>query len=81
MKTQTVIMFNHLYIQRVNFYFIFLPSKMSLQKFKTKSYCVGGRHYSGTTNITGKRTPQGKPYLQGKCNKDGENKIMFLFIT
>ena len=24
-----------------------------LNKFKTYSYCVGGRHYSGTNNITG----------------------------
>ena len=24
-----------------------------LNKFKTNSYCVGGRHYSGTINISG----------------------------
>ena len=24
-----------------------------LNKFKTNSYCVGGRHYSGTINIRG----------------------------
>ena len=24
-----------------------------LQKFKTSSFCVGGRHYSGTNNIRG----------------------------
>ena len=24
-----------------------------LNKFKTNSYCVGGRHYSGTNNIRG----------------------------
>ena len=24
-----------------------------LNKFKTNSYCVGGRHYSGTNNISG----------------------------
>ena len=24
-----------------------------LKKFKTNSYCVGGRHYSGTNNISG----------------------------
>ena len=24
-----------------------------LNKFKTNSYCVGGRHYSGTVNIRG----------------------------
>ena len=26
---------------------------MSSQKFKTNSYCVGGRHHSSTTKITG----------------------------
>ena len=26
---------------------------MSFQKFNTNSYCVGGRHYSSTTNIGG----------------------------
>ena len=26
---------------------------MSSQKFKTNSYCVGGRHHSSTSNITG----------------------------
>ena len=26
---------------------------MSFQKFKSKSYCVGGRHKSGTKNING----------------------------
>ena len=25
----------------------------SFNKFKTNSYCVGGRHYSGTNNIRG----------------------------
>ena len=26
---------------------------MSFQKFKTNSYCVGSKHYSGTKDITG----------------------------
>ena len=26
---------------------------MSFQKFKTNSYCVGGRHNSSTSNFTG----------------------------
>ena len=26
---------------------------MSFQKFKTNSYCVGGRHQSATKNIVG----------------------------
>ena len=25
----------------------------NFNKFKTNSYCVGGRHYSGTNNIRG----------------------------
>ena len=29
---------------------------MSSQKFKTDSYCVGGRHKSGTKNIVGEIT-------------------------
>ena len=29
---------------------------MSFQKFKTKSYCVGQKHYSGTKNIIGEIT-------------------------
>ena len=26
---------------------------MSFDNFKNMSYCVGGKHYSGTTNIRG----------------------------
>ena len=29
---------------------------MSFQKFKTDSFCVGGRHKSGTKNIVGEIT-------------------------
>ena len=29
---------------------------MNSQKFETDSYCVGGKHRSGTKNITGKIT-------------------------
>ena len=29
---------------------------MNSQKFKTNSYCVGGKHYSGTKNMTGEIT-------------------------
>ena len=32
-----------------------------LQKFKTNSYCIGGRHYSGTNNIRG--------FITSKCTK------------
>ena len=38
---------------------------MSLsQKLKTKSYCVGGRHYSGTNNISGAITSKGFKMLR-----------------
>ena len=30
-----------------------------LNKFKTNSYCVGGRQYSGTNNISGAITSKG----------------------
>ena len=33
---------------------------MGLQKYKTNSYCVGGRHRSATTNIVGDITVFGK---------------------
>ena len=29
---------------------------MNSQKFENISYCVGGKHYSGTINITGEIT-------------------------
>ena len=47
-----------------------------LQKFKTISYCVGGRHYSGTNNIRGfigepasRITSNGTKMLKGNCVK------------
>ena len=45
---------------------------MNSQKFKTNSYCVGGKHYSGTKNITGeitvnKKTGKQIKLLVGKC--------------
>ena len=45
---------------------------MSFQKFKTNSYCLGQRHYSGTKNITGeivynKKTGKDIKLLVGKC--------------
>ena len=47
-----------------------------LNKFKTNSYCVGGRHYSGTNNIRGAITPKGTKMLRGSCTKCGRNKSM-----
>ena len=45
---------------------------MSSQKFATDSYCVGGRHRSGTKDITGeitvnKKTGKDTKLLVGKC--------------
>ena len=45
---------------------------MSSQKFKTNSYCVGGRHHSSTSNISGditinKKTGKEVKLLVGKC--------------
>ena len=45
---------------------------MSFQKFKTTSYCLGQRHYSGTKNIIGeiafnKKTGKEIKLLVGKC--------------
>ena len=46
---------------------------MSSQKFKSNSYCVGGRHYSSTTNITGditinKKTGKQVILIIGRCS-------------
>ena len=45
---------------------------MNSQKFKSDSYCVGGKHRSGTKNITGeitvtKKTGRENNLLVGKC--------------
>ena len=45
---------------------------MSFQKFKTNSYCVGGRNHSSTSDITGditvnKKTGKEVKLLVGKC--------------
>ena len=45
---------------------------MNSQKFKTNSFCVIGKHYSGTKNLVGeitsnKKTVQEIKLLVGKC--------------
>ena len=54
-----------------------------LNKFKANSYCVGGRHYSGTNNIRGvigepasRISAKGSKMLRGSCTKCGRNKSM-----
>ena len=45
-----------------------------LNKFKTISYCVAGRHYSGTNNISGAITSKGTKMLKGICVNCKRNK-------
>ena len=45
---------------------------MNLQKFQSNSYCIGGKHHSGTKNITGditsnKKTGKQIKLLVGQC--------------
>ena len=47
-----------------------------LQKFKTNSYYVGGRHYSGTNNTRGFITSKCTKMLKGNCVKCERNKSM-----
>ena len=47
---------------------------MSFSKFKNNSYCLGGKHYSATTNIRGditqneKKTGAPVKLLRGTCS-------------
>ena len=56
---------------------------MSLNKFKNKSYCVGGKHYSATTNIRGDITVNEKTgmpvkLLRGTCSTCTRNKSLIV---
>ena len=56
---------------------------MNSQKFKSNSYCVGGKHYSGTKNITGeitvnKKTGKEVKLLVGKCSICNRKKSMIV---
>ena len=56
---------------------------MSSQKFKTISYCVGGRHYSSTSNINGditvnKKTGKEVKLVVGKCMICNRKKTMIV---
>ena len=57
---------------------------MSFPKFKNDSYCVGGRHRSGTKNIVGeitsnKKTGEEIKLLVGKCVVCNKRKSMIVF--
>ena len=49
---------------------------MSFQKFKTNSYCVGGRHRSATVKIYGDLTSKGSKVLIGYCSICNRKKSM-----
>ena len=56
---------------------------MKSQKFKTDRYCVGGRHRSGTKDITGeitvnKKTGKDTKLLVGKCMVCNRKKSMIV---
>ena len=56
---------------------------MSFQKFKSDSYCVGGRHRSATKNIVGeitinKKTGREVKLLTGKCVICNRKKTMIV---
>ena len=56
---------------------------MSFNEFKTDSYCVGGRHKSGTKNIVGeitinKKTGKEVKLLVGKCVICNRKKTMIV---
>ena len=51
-----------------------------LNKFKTNSYCVGGRHYNGTNNIRGVISAKGTKMLKGNCVKCNRNKSMRQYL-
>ena len=56
---------------------------MNSQKFKTNSYCVAGKHYSGKKNITGeitvnKKTGKQIKLLVGKCVICDRKKFMLV---
>ena len=56
---------------------------MSFNKFKNNSYCVGGKHYSATTNIRGditqnKKTGASVKLLRGTCSSCKRNKSLIV---
>ena len=51
---------------------------MTFQKFKSDSYCVGGRHRSFTVKIYGDITPKGSKILIGYCSICNGKKSMIV---
>ena len=48
----------------------------NFNKFKTNSYCVGGRYYSGANNIRGVASAKRTKMLKGFCAMCRRNKSM-----
>ena len=51
---------------------------MSFIKFKNNSFCVGGKHYSSTTNIRGDITSNNVKLLRGTCVTCKRNKSLIV---
>ena len=51
-----------------------------ISKFKTKSFCVVGRHYSGNIDILRVVTPKGSKMLKVNCTKCRRNNSMTVFM-
>ena len=53
---------------------------MSFQKFKTDSYCVGGRQRSAAKNIYGVITSKGSKVLIGYCSIEENLGLLMLIL-
>ena len=53
---------------------------MTFNKFKTDSYCVGGRHRSATRNIYGDITSKSSKVLFGFCSVCDRKKSMTVSV-
>ena len=49
---------------------------MSFRKFKSDSYCVGGRHKSSTVKVYSDITSKGSKVLIGYCSNSNRKKSM-----
>ena len=54
---------------------------MSFQKFKSDSFCVGGRHRSATKNNYGDITSKGSKVLIGFCSICNRKKSMTVSVN
>ena len=54
---------------------------MSFNKFKSNSYCVGGRHQSNAVKIYGVIASKGSKFLIGRCSICNRKKACLFLIT